>query len=72
METVNLIAGLLREVKYRLKLEPDSDIGFSLIMGLAIIAASARHTGLADEVRILSCDVAPNFYPADGDSDGWF
>ncbi|MER8586916.1 hypothetical protein NKH19_17005 [Mesorhizobium sp. M1338] len=53
-ETVDLIAGLLRKVKYRLKLEPDSDIGFSLISGLAIIAASARHTGLADEVRILS------------------
>ncbi|TSD88690.1 hypothetical protein FFK22_010430 [Mycobacterium sp. KBS0706] len=53
-ETVDLIAGLLRKVKYRLELEPNSDIGFSLIMGLAIIAASARHSGLADEVRILS------------------
>lgn len=53
-EIAGLIADLLRKVKYRLSLDPDSEIGFTLIMGLAMVAASARHVGLADEVRILS------------------
>jgi hypothetical protein len=53
-EIVELIAGLLRKVKYRLSLDPDQNIGFTVIMGLAAIAAAARHPGLAEEVRILT------------------
>jgi len=53
-EVAGLIVNILRKVQYRLNLTQDSDVGFSLIMGLAIISASARHTVLADEVRILA------------------
>ncbi|MVA72100.1 hypothetical protein GOZ81_13575 [Agrobacterium vitis] len=53
-EVAGLIINILRKVQYRLNLEQDSDVGFSLILGLAIISASARHTALADEVRILA------------------
>ena len=53
-EIAGLIVSLLRRVKYRLAFEPDTDITFTLIMGLASIAASARHPELADEVRILT------------------
>lgn len=53
-EIAGLIANLLRKVKYRLNLGSDTEISFSLIMGLASIAASARHSELADEVRILA------------------
>lgn len=53
-EIASHIADLLRKVQYRLALTQGDDISFTLIMGLAAIAASARHTGLADEIRILT------------------
>ena len=53
-EIAGLIADLLRKVKYRLSLRSNSEITFTILMGLASIAASARHPGLADEVRVLT------------------
>lgn len=53
-EIAGLISELLRKVQYRLDLEVNTDISFTLIMGLASVAASARHPELADEVRILA------------------
>ena len=53
-EVAGLIVSLLRKVQYRLNLKRDPDVGFALIMGLAIIAASARHPALANEVRVLA------------------
>ncbi|MGN6534535.1 MAG: hypothetical protein ACTHKQ_02230 [Mesorhizobium sp.] len=53
-EIAGLISNLLRGVKYRLAFEQGTDITFTLLMGLASIAASARHPELADEVRILT------------------
>ncbi|ESZ54540.1 hypothetical protein NL532_11785 [Mesorhizobium sp. C120A] len=41
-------------MQYRLAFTQANDISFTLIMGLAAIAASARHTELADEIRILT------------------
>jgi len=52
-EVAALIVSLLRKVQYRVNLRPDPDIGFALMMSLAIIAASTRHPALANEVRIL-------------------
>lgn len=52
-DIAGLISRRLREVRYRVDLKADSDITFTLLMGLATIAASARHPDLADEVRIL-------------------
>lgn len=53
-EIASHIAGLLRKVQYRLAFTQGDDISFTLIMGLAAIAASARHAELADEIRILT------------------
>ncbi|MES0030914.1 hypothetical protein [Mesorhizobium sp. M0040] len=53
-EIAGLISNLLRSVKYRLAFEQDADITFTLLMGLASIAASARYPELADELRILT------------------
>ena len=53
-EIAGIIAKLLRKVKYRVSLRHDSEITFTVLMGLASIAASARHPGLADEVRVLA------------------
>lgn len=53
-EVARMIVNILRKVQYRLNSEQESDVVFSLVMRLAIIAAAARHTALADEVRILA------------------
>ncbi len=53
-EIAGYIVELLRKAKYRLSLRPDGDVAFTIVMGLASIAASARHTELADEIRILA------------------
>ncbi|MCA0031294.1 hypothetical protein [Mesorhizobium sp. B263B2A] len=53
-EIAGSIAELLRKVKYRVSLRPESEITFTILMGLASIAASARNPELADEVRVLT------------------
>lgn len=53
-EIASHIADLLRKVQYRLAFTQGDDISFTLIMGLAAIAAGARHSGLADEIQILT------------------
>jgi len=53
-EVSPLIASILRKVKYRLTLRPDSSLTFSLLAGLAVVAAVTRSAELADEVRILT------------------
>ncbi len=52
-EVAAMIVSLLKKVQYRVNLRPDPDVGFALMMSLAIIAASTRHAALANEVRIL-------------------
>lgn len=53
-EVAAMIVSLLKKVQYRVNLRPDPDVGFALMMSLAIIAASIRHPALANEVRILT------------------
>ncbi|APO66147.1 hypothetical protein IE4872_CH00482 [Rhizobium gallicum] len=53
-EIAALIAGILRKVKYRLTLGADSGVSFSLLSGLAVVAAATRSAELADELRILT------------------
>jgi len=49
-----IIATALRATKYRVDIQADSDLIFSLLVGLATIASVTRSKELADEVRILA------------------
>ncbi len=53
-EIANLIADILRKVNYRLSVGADQDLSFSLLSGLAVIAAATRTPALAAEVRVLA------------------
>jgi hypothetical protein len=48
------IAAALKATKYQVSVRADSDLIFSLLAGLATIAAATRSKELADEVRILA------------------
>ena len=48
-----LAAEALRKVGYRLRLDPETDITFSVLAGLAMAAATSRSKELAEAVRVL-------------------
>ncbi|MEZ5938622.1 MAG: hypothetical protein R3C52_10440 [Hyphomonadaceae bacterium] len=48
-----LIGEILRAAKYRLSVGGESGVTFSLLAGLAIIAAVTRTASLADDIRVL-------------------
>ncbi len=53
-EVASLIAAILRRVKYRLSMNSDSSVTFSLLAGLAIVAGVTRGVELSDELRVLT------------------
>lgn len=67
-QLAQLAAQALRRAKYQLRNLGDQDEAFSLLSGLATVAAVTRSTELADEVRILvrvfrrkpGVDIAPD------------
>lgn len=53
-ELVQLTSAALQRVKYELRHEGPQDQSFSLLAGLATVAAVTRSTDLANQVRILT------------------
>ena len=52
-ELSHFAAEALRRVKYQVRQMSDGDIAFSLLVGLAVVAAVTRSAELASEIRVL-------------------